>query len=198
MAVTLLGDGGWSTSTLGCPLFATVLSSLRWPSRKPRFVVLNDAPLIPWRTTNRKGPTSVGPKTAVAKRPRSALSIVEGPERRRSRSDRSIANSVANHEPEGPDFSRAKNSRHEAPRSALSIVEGPERRRSRSDRSIALLLWLLVFHLRLIERNQTLASTHPQNTSKLTCQGPQFTSKTSNQHKMNHLIKKINPPKLAF
>ena len=28
---------------------------------------------------------------------------------------RRTANSVANHEPEGPDFSRAKNSRHEAP-----------------------------------------------------------------------------------
>ena len=195
MAVTLLGDGGWSTSTLGCDGFIVA-------------------------------------KVAIAQ------TAIRCPQRR-------TTNSVANHEPEGPDFSRAKNSRHEAaplcpehrrragakaqpkrpiycsfrgeprtgrarlqsgqkqpsrsaPHSALSIVEGSERRRSRSDRSIALLLWLLVFHLRLKERNQTLAPTHPQNTSKLTCQGPQFTSKTSNQHKMNHLIKKINLPKLAF
>ena len=116
MAVTLLGDGGWSTSTLGCPPLRDGFIVAKVGDRVKRDQ-LSSMTHHSFRGEPRTGRARLqsGQKQPSRSAPRSALSIVEGPERRRSRSDRPIAHSVASHEPEGPDFSRAKNSRHEAP-----------------------------------------------------------------------------------
>ena len=58
---------GWPTSRIR-GRDGLIVAKMGWP-RKARSVVLNDAPLIPRRTTNRKGPSSVGPKHYRKDRP---------------------------------------------------------------------------------------------------------------------------------